>query len=62
MQELNDLYYVDYTCNQCKQEGTARFPVEEMEPGDDGFLVPASAIYCCKCRSDKLTIDEVAKC
>ncbi len=55
----DSMYYIDYTCEECGQQGTARFSGEHMTTDADGYAYPTKTIYCCECKADRIIWEDV---
>ena len=52
-------WYIDYRCCVCYQAGAARFSGDDMTVDKDGDVVPAKKIFCCACKSDQVSWEDI---
>lgn len=53
-------WYVDYHCDDCGQQGTARFHGKDMQIRTNGLVEPIPTIFCCICRcGNNLYYDDI---
>lgn len=55
------MWYIDYNCNVCGQQGTVRLSGKDMIVDDEGDITinPKKPIYCCECKSEDMAFEDI---